>query len=226
MSNWRRNWISEKCLLATRLSRGEAGGGYAEATILVYASLSALAAELWPGTGIDRVRFIEMLVKLGSEASTFSTISVPLLIQHLASSRNVANAEKLQLAFAVPQISRVLTGPEVDQPESAILYVCPALNLEMLRRFSYASILYSEIRSSYAHQYQPGERADSLPMTMLQDQKVSYINRLCDDLQSRRLLHFHIDWLLALPVELAGVTDGLSSGLPYSQPKTWWAKGA
>jgi len=212
--------------LATRLSRGEAGGGYAEAAILVCAALNALAAELWPGTSIDRVRFIEMLVKLGPEASTCSTISVPLLIQHLTSTKNVADAEKLQRAFAVPQISRVLTDPEVDQPESAILAVCPALNLEMLRQFSYASILYSEIRSSYAHQYQPGERAGSWPMTMLHDQKVSYINRLCDDLQSRRLLHFHIDWLLALPVELAGVTDGLSSGLPNPQPKIWWAKGA
>ena len=223
--NWRRNWVAEKCQVATRLSRGEAGGGYAEAAILVCATLSALAAELWAGTGIDRVRFIEMLVKLGPEAGTCRTISVPLLTQHLQSSGRPTEATQLQRAFSVPSISRILTGPEVDRLEADVLAVCPALDLEELRRFSYASILYGEIRSSYAHEYRPGQLADSLPMTMRQDQKVSYINRICDDLQTRRLVHFHFEWLTALPVEIAGVVDGSSATLPQPLPKLWWAKG-
>ena len=226
MSNWRRNWIADKCQLAMRLSRGEAGGGYAEAAILACAALSALAAELWPGKGIDRFRFIEMLVKLGPEASTCSTISVPLLVQHLTSTRNITDAEKLRRAFAIPQISRVLTGSDVDQHEEKILAVCPTIKLKVLRQHSYASILYSEIRSSYAHQYQPGVQADSFPMTMRAGQKVSYINRLSDDLQTHRLLHFHIDWLLALPVGLAGIADDLSSEMPHPCPIIWWSEGA
>jgi len=226
MSSWRVNWVSEKCQLAMRLSRGEAGGSYAEAALVACSVLSALAAEIWPGTKIDRVRFIELLATHGPEASTCRMISVPLLAQELATSGKLVEAEALRRAFGVPQISRVLTGPEVDRGESEILALCPSLNLEMLRRFSYASILYSEIRSSYAHQYQPGERTDSLPMTMLEGQKISYINRICDDLQSRRLLHFHIEWLLELPIELARVTDLLASNLPKTMPSTWWAKGA
>jgi hypothetical protein len=223
--NWRRHWVAEKCKVAERLSRGEAGGGYAEAAILVCATLSALAAELWDGTGIDRVRFIEMLVRLGPEAGTCGTISVPLLTQHLEASGREAYAKQLQRAFSVPSIARVLTGPEVDRAESEILAVCPGVDLEEVRRFSYASILYGEVRSSYAHDYRPGELADSWPMTMLQDQKVSYINRLCEDLQTRRLVHFHLEWLTALPVELAGVVDSLAVALPQTRPTAWWAKG-
>ena len=66
---WRRNWVSDKCAVAGRLSRGEAGGGYAESVILVCATLSALSAELWVGRNIDRVRFIEMLVKFGRNSN-------------------------------------------------------------------------------------------------------------------------------------------------------------
>ena len=223
--NWRRNWVTEKCQVAQRLSRGEAGGSYAEAAILACATLSALAAELWEGRSIDQVRFIEMLVRLGPEAGTCDTISVPLLTQHLEASGREAHCRQLERAFSVPSISRVLTGPEVDRSESEIIALCPALDLVEIRRFSYASILYSEVRSSYAHEYRPGERADSWPMTMQQDQKVSYINRLDDDLQTRRLVHFHFEWLTALPIELAGVVDSLAPALPQSHPKVWWAMG-
>lgn len=223
--NWRRNWVAEKCQVAQRLSRGEAGGSYAEAALVMCATLSALAAELWDGTGIDRVRFIEMLVRLGPEADICGTISIPLLTQHLEASGREAYAKQLQRAFSVPSISRVLTGPEVDRGASDILALCPALDLEEIRRFSYASILYSEVRSSYAHEYRPGDLADSWPMTMQQDQKVSYINRLRGDLNTRRLVHFHFEWLTVLPVELAGVVESLAPALPQSRPKVWWAKG-
>jgi hypothetical protein len=211
--------------VAARLSRGEAGGSYAEAAILVCATLSALAAELWDGIGIDRVRFIEMLVKLGPEASACITVSIPLLVQHLEASAREMDAKQLQRAFSVPSISRVLTGPEVDRSESEVLALCPHLDLKELRRFSYASILYGEVRSSYAHEYRPGKLADSLPMTMRSDQKVSYINRIADDLQTRRLVHFHLEWLTTLPVALAAVVDDLAPALPQPKPKAWWADG-
>ena len=59
---WRQNWVREKCGIATRLFHGETGASYAEAVILVCAAMSALAAELWKDRGIDRARFVEMLV--------------------------------------------------------------------------------------------------------------------------------------------------------------------
>lgn len=222
---WRQNWIAEKCRVVDRLSRGEAGGSYAEAAILVCATFNALAAELWVGRCIDRFRFVEMLVRLGPQASECSRVSIPLLVQHLEATSRELEAQQIQHAFSLPSTGRVVTGPDVDQCEKDVLSIYPQLNLKELRSFSYASVLYGEIRSSYAHEYKPGDRADSWPMTMLADQKVSYINRLNDSLKMHRLVHFHIEWLAQLAVELASVVDRLAEELPLPQPTVWWIEG-
>lgn len=222
---WRQNWVTEKCLVANRLSLGEAGGSYAEAAILVCATLNALAAELWDGFKIDRARFVEMLVRHGSQASECSKVSIPLLAQYLESNSRVLEAQKIQRAFSLPNSALVVTGPDVDQREEAVLSICPQLDLKELRRFSYAAVLYEEIRSSYAHEYKPGERADSWPMTMLANQKVSYINRMDDSVKMRRLIHFHIEWIVQLAVDLASVVDRVADDLPQPKPTVWWISG-
>ena len=148
---WRQNWVEDKCQVAARLSRGEAGGSYAEATILVCAALSAMAAELWVDLRIDRVRFVEMLVRLGSQASECSKISIPLLVQHLKNTSREIEAQQIQNTFSLPTGALVVTGTDVDQYEKNVLSVCPQLELKELRGFSYASVLYGDIRSSYAH---------------------------------------------------------------------------
>lgn len=62
-------------------------------------------------------------------------------------------------------------------------------------------------------------------MIVLADQRVSYINRITDNLEMCRLIHFHIEWLTELAVELASVVDSLSGELPRQQPKAWWING-
>lgn len=220
---WRQDWVTEKCQVAIRLSRGEAGGGYAEAVILVCAVLSALSAELWDGRGIDRVRFIEMLVRVGLNSSDCTTVSIPLLVQHLNNSSRKLEALQIQSAFSLPTSARVVTGPEVDQSEKDVLSICPLLDLKEVRRFSYASILYSEIRSSYSHEYRSGLLADSWPMTMLAEQKVSYINRMTNGSEMMRLVHIHVEWLAQLAIELASTVDNLVTGL--HRPTAWWIDG-
>jgi hypothetical protein len=222
---WRRNWVSEKCDVAARLSRGEAGGGYAESAIVVCAALSALSAELWVGRRIDRVRFIEMLAQFGPQSNACKTVSIPLLVQHLNNESRKSDALKLQQAFSLPSSARVLTGPDVDKSEQDVLSVCPQLDMKEVRSFSYASILYSEIRSSYAHEYRPGEQADSWPVTMLADQRVSYINRMTDSQEMKRLVHVHIEWAGQLAIELASTVDQLANTLPLPKPQAWWVDG-
>jgi len=222
---WRQHWVGEKCNIATHLSLGEAGGGYAEAAIIVCAALSALSAELWVGRSIDRVRFIEMLVKFGAHSNDCKTLSIPLLVQHLNNSSRNTDALKIQHAFSLPSSARVLTGPDIDKSEQEVLSVCPQLDLKEVRSFSYASILYSEIRSSYAHEYRPGAQADSWPMTMVADQRVSYINRMMDSLGMQRLVHIHVNWLVQIGIELASAVDDLANTLPLPKPQIWWADG-
>lgn len=220
---WRQRWVTDKCQVALCLSKGEAGGSYAEAAILICATLSALSAELWEGRKIDRQRFIEMLTRIGSYTKECTTISIPLLVQHLENESRKSEAQKIQQAFSLPSTARVLTGPEVDKSEQEILSICPQLDVKDIRGFSYASILYSEVRSSYAHEYRPGKRSDSWPMTMLDKQQVSYINRINDELKMQRLVHFHVEWLAQLAIDLASTIDNLVAFPP--RPPVWWVDG-
>src|SRR6188768_2375819 len=108
--SWRHEWVSEKCRIATALVGGEAGGSYSEAAILTCAALSALSAEVWPGRTRDRVRFIELLARLAPPSSTSTTISIPLLAQHLESTPQRADARILTEALLPTSPTRVITG--------------------------------------------------------------------------------------------------------------------
>lgn len=224
-STWREDWVTEKCELAARLNGGEAGGSYAEAAIVVCTALTALSAELWSGRSIDRFRFIEMLARLGPSPSDNTKVSTPLLIQHLEGSSRNSEAQQLRNTFGVPDTALVVTGPMVDTNEDDILTLLPQLGLKELRRFSYASLLYGEVRSSYAHEYRLGKQADWWPMTMLADQKISYCNRITDDLTRHRLVHFHFEWLAQLAIQIASSMDKTAATLPNPRPQVWWADG-
>jgi hypothetical protein len=226
--SWRCDWVTEKCEIASALARGEARGSYSEAAILVCAALNALAAEVWPGRGLDRARFIELLVRLSPSPNFPMTISVPLLVQYLESSPSKASAKLLTDSLLPFSPTRVVTGPEVDKMEGELVSICPELTSKTIRKFSYACLLYEEVRSSYAHEYRPGDKADSWPMTMCEGQSVSYVNRLLEAgiPETGRLIHFHIAWLTKLAAELASNVDALSATLPRQAPSSWWIDGA
>jgi len=232
-AGWRCDWVNEKCEIASALARGEAGGSYSEAAILICTALSALAAEVWPGSNIDRARFVELLVRFESSPRVSMNISVPLLVQHLetASSKDSKDsndcAALLTKEFLPFSSTRVVTGPEVDKTESELVLICPVLTPKTVRKFSYACLLYEQVRSSYAHEYQPGAKADSWPMTMCQGQSVSYVNRLLGAgiPETARLIHFHIEWLTKLAVDLAGSIDETCATLPHQEPSSWWIRG-
>lgn len=226
--SWRCDWVSEKCEVASALARGEAGGSYSEAAILVCAALNALAAEVWPGRNIDRARFIELLVRLGTSPKFLMTISTPLLVRYLETTHSKASATLLTSKLLNFSQTRVVTGSEVDRVEGELMSICPDLTPKEIRKFSYACLLYEEVRSSYAHEYKPGAKADSWPMTMSADQSVSYVNRLlvAGVPETGRLIHFHITWLTELAVDIASSIDALDRALPHQVPSSWWIDGA
>jgi len=228
LRGWRCDWVTEKCEIASALARGEAGGSYSEATILVSAVLSALSAEVWPGRGQDRARFIELLVRLGTPPDFLKTISVPLLVRYLELSPSKASAVQLTKAFLAFSLTRVITGPEVDKMESELMSICPVLSSKTIRKFSYACLLYEEVRSSYVHEYKLGDKAHFWPVTMHEDHSVSYENHLlaAGIPETGRLIHFHIAWLAKLAVDLASSVDALSGTLPRQVPTSWWIDGA
>lgn len=196
------------------------GAGYSEAAILVCATLNALAAEIWPGRGVDRARFVELLIKMTSSSPSPATISVPLLVQHLRTELHTAEADTLARALMRFGSALVITGSDVDKSELELLSICPTLPVDLLRKNSYACLIYEDVRSSYAHEYRPGVRADSWPMTMLQGQCVSYVNKVTE-----RRVHFHIEWLARITVELAKSIDTSDVTFPLAPPTTWWIAG-
>lgn len=221
---WRKQWCEQRCAVVESLYALYPGGFcYPEAALIVGAILSALASELWPGNSIDKKRFIELLVTLGAYKDYCQRISVPLLIQHLQDNGDSTQAQSLRTAFGLTSISIVLSGGDIDASEPEILRVCPSLEITKIRKFSYAALLYSEMRSAYAHEYGPGKQAASRPMTIKDSERVSYTNRLDEKTfgSVKRLIHFHADWLLALSVDLSDAVDGLAQ-LPQQRPPAWW----
>lgn len=225
--SWRCDWVIEKCQIATALARGEAGGTYSEAAILVCAALSALAAEVWPGRNIDRARFIELLVRIGPTPCIPKVISVPLFIRHVERTSK-SSAKLLSDTFLPLNGSRIVTSLDVDKTEGEVLSLCSGFTSTDIRKFSYACLLYKEVRSAYAHAYRPGDKADSGSMTMSKDQSVSYVNRLPTPSipETGQLIHFHIDWLAKLAIDIARNIDVDRATLPRQAPASWWIDGA
>ena len=214
MASWRADWAKQKQAIALDLSRGKYGGSYGEAALIFGAVISALAAEVWPGQGIDRKRFVQVLKDFAPRDSDPARISVPLLAGYLRGKGRLAESNRIVCAFMKYCSTRVLTGDEVDRCEEEILSVCSTLTLKELRACSYANLLYRELRSSYVHEYRPGERADSWPMTR-SEASVSYVNWANDP---DRHIHFHVDWLGDLAVKTAEALDTLASPDPLALP--------
>ena len=216
-------WTQEKTEIARKLDAGQCGGSYSEAVIILCAILSTLAAKVWPRRrGIDRVRFVELLRSFSPPRLDATRISIPLLVGYLRTSRRIDESEAIRGVFLNYDPSRILTGDDVDRPETEILSVCQGLSPKELREHSYANLLYGKIRSAYAHTYRPGQGADSWPMTRREDATVSYIKWVRD---SDRRIHFHLRWISELTLAVARAMDDEAHTLPRSEPQQWWVCG-
>jgi len=177
-----------------------------------------MASECWPGKGFDRKRFVQLLV---GSATTTKTISIPRLEKYLLSNDAVEEADLLSRAFFPDSYSgRILLGPDVDQEEGAVIsLIGGSTPLTTIRNFSYASLIYKEIRSSYAHEYKIGNQADVIKMTGSDKSIVSYVN-MGEDLD--RLIHFPLHLIADVTLQCAASVDNFQDSIPISEPVTWW----
>ena len=221
MDKWRTEWVENKIKTALSLNSGGCGGTYGEAVIILCSALSALAAEVWPGRQIDRFRFIELIVRFSPHHLESTKISIPILIKYLCSKKMKSKSEKVENKFLNFGDSMVLLGDKIDKFDSEIQAVCNTLSFKEIRECSYPSLLYKEIRSNYVHEYCSGDHADSIPMTS-KIANVSYVNWVDDP---HRRIHFHIDWIVSITIEIAKAVDAISSNLPHKLPSCWWIEG-
>lgn len=218
-ASWRSEWVSRKISIAKRLAVGEAGGGYAEAALILCGVLNALAAELWPGKRKDKKRFVELLVRFADPSLAVTKISVPVLIGHLREHNFSDDEQRLLERERLADLSppRIVTGVEIDMPESEVEQLCSSLQNFELRHFCYATLLYEEIRSGYAHEYAPGARSSSWQIGGHQPGAcVSYLNRR--DPPDRQI-HFNVQWLYEIA---ASVEINSRDQAPDPCFKAWW----
>ena len=222
-------FVRKKMDVACALDRRQCGGSYAEACMIVAAIISGLAADLWPGDGIDRKRFVELWVRYGQTIPTAAHVSMPLLTQWLDGESRRAEARAIENSrpemFGAGFSSRVVTGSEVDMPEDEVLSVCGTVTRAEIRPFTYPAIFYKEFRCGLMHEYRFGDRASDWSMTMNRGQ-VSYFNMADGFDGTRRLIHFDLPWLRDLVLSIARASEPDTRKAPLPLPSSWWLASA
>jgi len=117
--------------IAKNLYNNQCGGDYPEAIILLANVISAISAKLWPGTGKDKKRFVELCVRCEQPELGTKKISIPLLIEDLYEKGNHSGVAAIQKKFPKEFMGSppnsgwdVITAKEVDSFENEVQKIC------------------------------------------------------------------------------------------------------
>ncbi|MGO9833973.1 MAG: hypothetical protein ACLP1X_07150 [Polyangiaceae bacterium] len=234
-------WVERPLSVAAELSRGACGGHYMDACLMVSGLISGIASFVWPGTHGDRRRFIEAWVQFSAPDGDARHVSVPLLRRWLLDHDQVDMARALEQAcpplFNAGQRARVIHGDELDCDENALLTKCPSLDVATMRRHSYATVFYEDVRCKLVHEGELSGTAASFPMTIKKDPRISYVNRTVATLnvdgevakvtgpERDRRIFFHMEFLADVTRNMARNVDTALANGPIPQPKRWWIDG-
>lgn len=227
MSEWL-EFVERKIGTALMLEDGECNGSYPDACVLLSALLSGMASELWPGEKIDRARFVELWVRFSDSNLRPTLISVPLLRRFLCGAGRSADMKLIEQTrrdmFGLGHGTLVLRGDEVDMTEDQLLALGNTLTRKELRPYSYPAVFYKHVRSNLVHEYKLSGDAASHFATRL-PANVSYVNRhdASEEELSRRLIHFHIQWLSEITRSIASnIATLMNSFQTLPPPAKWW----
>lgn len=219
------SFVEQKIKTAQAITDGCCGGTYAEGSLILCSMISAMSAIAWPGNNIDKKRFVEIIIRYPLEIDP-KKISRPLLAQDgkvSDSSRGISN-----IAFYFSE--------DIDLNETDALRLCPSLKLSEIRKYSYAHLLYEQIRCSFVHEYKIGQKAkdhDSLrQIAQINTSAISYVNENRGNTLYRSI-HFPLRWIASV---IEGVARGLDNEpsnngkMPFDNlclkvPKPWWIEG-
>lgn len=215
--------MSRRIDVAERLGEGGCGGSDVEAHLILGALISAVAALLWPGAGIDKRRFAETWKRHSTAVPNANLISLPLLIQELdrCGHRRERDALIATKPFAlglypVPS-DLVITGDDVDMSESDVKRICPTLPRSAIASKGYAALYYVHARSGIVHEYKVSTPADNL--SFVDKPLVSYTNHLSGP---NRRIHFPVRWMTSLVRSIAVSAASDVEEAPLSPPSQWW----
>ena len=213
------DFVDNKISLCQKILDSKIGGSYFEVYLILSSVISGIASLIWPGRGIDRKRFVELLIRFDSSENEFSRISTPLLLDNFKNS-SITNIEVFK-KYQEFQVSRILTGSEIDFNENYIVNVTKEIVIKDLRSFSYANIFYSEVRSSIVHQYELSKIASLFPMTIRRE-LVSYNNYL--EKPNRRICFNIQEMMNRIKLISTNVFREIKM-VPQKTPISWWVDG-
>jgi hypothetical protein len=199
--------------LAQALSDNVPGATYADVVLIITAVLSACAAIRWPGTGIDKRRFIELLVKCSPVEFRTSWVSLPALM-------NAGFISESDTPYVGGNSTRIFRDEEIDLSIEKARETYPELPDQQLRKHCYASLIYEWLRCGYAHEYCPHECITHVPASR-EKARVSYIGRSMGR-EIQRMVSFHLDDLLDLAAWHVSDLPSTACFLPAA----WWIDGA
>jgi hypothetical protein len=224
-------WIRERNELAQALSKGSCGGTLADGVIILCTCICSMASLLWIESKEreDRKRFVEIVTSFSDQPYDTKLISVPLLAQGENDWRRWLNVSEVAFRY---------TGAN-DKTENEIVALCgsspPRDYKRIIRQYSYANILYQDIRSGFAHTYMPTDRATiDDPLKRIFDRgltQISYVNRMHTN--NMRQIHFPLEWIAAVAANVASGMDAeclrnvkhIGENIGLSPPTRWWIAG-
>ncbi|WP_309445303.1 hypothetical protein [Dyella sp.] len=172
--------------------------------------LQAFAADIWPGRQENRLRFVQLLVDYTAPALGVRTISVPMLASYLGESGWLHEANNLNSRWSGLSEEMRSLGIDVDAGESELTSICPSVPRSILRKFSYANLLFDEI-------FRDGQdflNGDLERMSMPRAE-VGYAYHP----EKKVRVCFGVDWLLALVVSAEELTRAVD---PFQRFDQWW----
>lgn len=245
-----RRWYLGKLHLADQLVGKHGDAAELDAEILLCCATSALAAVMWPGDLIDKARFTQFLVKFASKASDVRKISIPVLVAKLRDKGDDASAQALIKAFYPNSDLRVLTGDEIDQPETVVTGLLPGLAIKGIRKSSYAAIIYVDLRCGLVHEYRLSTYLSSFGMSSAQnvpcyvnmevEPDEAEVDRVAEQFEISKItarsaisrvvrhLHFPFPYIrdtLKAAAEAAFGYWKTASSWEQPQPSSWWIQG-
>jgi len=208
-----REFLLDRIRLVRELLESDIEIAHSDIGLILCSVLSACAAERWPGRGIDRARFIELLVRCSPADMHADWICVPALIVN----GHVDEAGTPYGPTDSGHSTRIFRDSEIDLDLTACQSTYRNVSVRDCKSCSYAALIYGWLRCGYAHQYSPHTNISHYPPSR-HNARVSYIGRTTRTGGITRMVSFHLDYLIAVTKYHA---DNVAAS-HQNAPSEWW----
>lgn len=185
---------------------------YHDIALILCSVMSAAATAQWRGSsqGQDKKRFVELLINHTTPDFRTDNVSVPILLNTGHVDRSTTHYGQTEFA------ARILTDSEVDISINAARLAFPSVANRVLKKHTYAALIYTLLRCGYAHSYYYKEDVTHVRPSR-RSARTSYIDRGTTG-EPTRIICFHLPYLLELATFVA---DNVPPNAACP-PNKWW----